>query len=208
GVDGVLRRRAVDRHGNHPALDCAGSGLRPRHWSVAGRAQRALSGHPIHVAVSDANLAVCDADCILVLSHPRAMAPALRAEPDGRCRRGVPVGAARLRIVAGHDVDGLDRGGARDSDQRAVLLPHHRADVCRRGLMHAVIEAKELSKLYRLGQRERYGALRDSLANALAAPAKWLRGAKGSSDPAAIETIWALKDVSVAIEAGESIGII
>ena len=55
--------------------------------------------------------------------------------------------------------------------------------------MHAVIEAKGLSKLYRLGQRERYGALRDSLASVLAAPAKWLRGAKGSSDPAVIDAI-------------------
>ena len=72
--------------------------------------------------------------------------------------------------------------------------------------MPAVIRAEGLSKRYVLGQRERYGALRDSLANAFAAPRRWLRATDTAKDGA--PSIWALKDVSFEIQQGELVGII
>jgi len=68
--------------------------------------------------------------------------------------------------------------------------------------MPTVIRAEKLSKQYRLGQRERYGSLRDSLAGVLTAPRRWLAG--GNDAP----SLWALKDVSFEIQQGELVGII
>ena len=72
--------------------------------------------------------------------------------------------------------------------------------------MATVIRAEGLSKRYKLGQRERYGALRDSLTHALTAPRRWRREAATSGAKA--PTIWALKDVSFEIQQGELVGII
>jgi len=69
-----------------------------------------------------------------------------------------------------------------------------------------------LGKQYRIGSRqERYRTLRDSLVGAAAAPfrrvGRLLRGqAGGGANPD--ETIWALKDVSLRIRPGETVGII
>ncbi len=70
------------------------------------------------------------------------------------------------------------------------------------------IKAEGLSKLYRLGQRERYRALRDSLANLVAAPFRWSRESKFTSRNAKGEYIWALNEVSFEIKQGEVVGII
>jgi homopolymeric O-antigen transport system ATP-binding protein len=73
--------------------------------------------------------------------------------------------------------------------------------------MAAAIEAYGLGKLYQLGQRERYGALRDSLANAFRAPRRWLSGER-RANRAGRQTLWALKDVSFDVQEGEIVGII
>jgi lipopolysaccharide transport system ATP-binding protein len=63
------------------------------------------------------------------------------------------------------------------------------------------IKAEGLSKVYRLGQRERYSALRDKLAEVVLAPWSLLKREKR-------ETFWALKDVNLKVKQGEVLGLI
>ncbi len=67
------------------------------------------------------------------------------------------------------------------------------------------IRVDGLSKQFRIGARERYRTLRDTLTDALSAPIRRLRRGP-AGNPA--ETIWALKDVSFEVKHGEVIGII
>jgi lipopolysaccharide transport system ATP-binding protein len=64
-----------------------------------------------------------------------------------------------------------------------------------------IIEVKDLSKQYTIGQRAPYGSLREEIMQALAAPFK--RSLRPSNN-----TIWALKDVSFEVQEGEVLGII
>jgi lipopolysaccharide transport system ATP-binding protein len=68
------------------------------------------------------------------------------------------------------------------------------------------IRAERLGKRYRIGQREAYRSLRDTLSEAVAAPMRRLwpsSGANGRSN-----AIWALKDVSLEVAPGEVLGVI
>ena len=64
------------------------------------------------------------------------------------------------------------------------------------------IRVENLSKRYRIGQREPYKALRDVLPQLVAAPFRRLRRNPES------DYIWALKDVSFEVKRGEVVGII
>jgi homopolymeric O-antigen transport system ATP-binding protein len=67
--------------------------------------------------------------------------------------------------------------------------------------MTTVIQAEKLSKRYRIGEHERYHALRDVFTRALRSPLSFRR----RSDP---ETFWALKEVSLDVREGEVLGLI
>jgi ABC-type polysaccharide/polyol phosphate transport system ATPase subunit len=64
-----------------------------------------------------------------------------------------------------------------------------------------VIRVQGLGKRYRVGERERYVALRDIIARAIAAPFR--RGQRRAKD-----YLWALRDVSFEVPQGEVIGLV
>jgi ABC-type polysaccharide/polyol phosphate transport system ATPase subunit len=72
------------------------------------------------------------------------------------------------------------------------------------GVSDVAIRVEGLGKRYRIGQRERYHALRDVLARSAA---RLLRRGDGRPDPES-GWIWALKDVSFEVKEGEVLGII
>ena len=71
-----------------------------------------------------------------------------------------------------------------------------------------VIHVEKLSKRYRIGHRERYLALRDTLAHSLTAPLRLLasRSAKPITQNPTPNHIWALKDVTFEVKKGDVVG--
>ncbi len=75
--------------------------------------------------------------------------------------------------------------------------------------MHEVIiHSVGLAKRYAIGERARYVALRDVLANAMNAPRRILGRSRRSGENRSQEQLWALRDVSFDIREGEIVGLI
>jgi lipopolysaccharide transport system ATP-binding protein len=70
------------------------------------------------------------------------------------------------------------------------------------------IRVEGLRKRYRIGERERYVALRDVLTNAMKAPFRALRRRGAQSGNGQPNHIWALDGVSLEIKHGEAVGLI
>lgn len=74
------------------------------------------------------------------------------------------------------------------------------------------IRVEEIGKQYRIGKRERYQTLRDTLISAFTTPfnkaGKLLRGEGADLGESDQQTIWALKDISFQVKRGEVIGVI
>jgi len=71
-----------------------------------------------------------------------------------------------------------------------------------------VIRSEGLSKRYRLGQIESYATLRDILGRLGGAPLRLLRGESAFPERDRRGHVWALRDVSFSVRAGEVVGII
>jgi len=69
----------------------------------------------------------------------------------------------------------------------------------------AAIRVEKLGKRYRIGQREQYGALRETLVEMVKAPLRRLRAPRSSGSS---NTLWALRDVSLEVAPGEVLGVI
>ena len=69
-------------------------------------------------------------------------------------------------------------------------------------MSESVIHVEDLGKRYKIGERERYFALRDVLTRTLSAPFR-KTGARQQAD-----YLWALKDVSLDVHQGEVVGLI
>jgi len=73
------------------------------------------------------------------------------------------------------------------------------------------IQVQSLSKQYRIGEFQRYKALRDTLTNAFKAPFRAIGSVVSNRNPVdvnAATTIWALKDVSFSVNRGDVLGIV
>lgn len=70
------------------------------------------------------------------------------------------------------------------------------------------IRCEGLGKQYQIGERESYRALRDTIADTLSAPFRWLRHPRPATRDPQSASFWALRDVSFDVKHGEVVGII
>src|SRR4029077_13853918 len=90
-----------------------------------------------------------------------------RSESDGWRGRRVSVGPPRQCSPIITAADGFIPGCEHTVDRWFTVLPQDRGHVRRSGMKRMVIRARGLGKRYRIGERRQYGALRDTVTNAV-----------------------------------------
>jgi len=75
-------------------------------------------------------------------------------------------------------------------------------------MSNAPIQIEGISKRYKIGQHERYLALRDLLTQTLSAPLRLFRNGSGNSQQPTADHFWAVKDVGFDVQQGEIVGLI
>ncbi len=72
----------------------------------------------------------------------------------------------------------------------------------------AAIRIEGLGKRYRLGRREKYRALRDTITDVLSAPARMFRRRGDNPGAGEAEILWALRNVSFEVRRGDIMGVV
>ena len=162
--------------------------------------------------VPDADLAVRHADRLSEQPAARGLAPVLRAEPDGRRRGGLPLGAARHGDPSGCDADRLRRSRRWSSSSAAPAISGDTertfADVGLTRVPTLAIRRRRHQQALRAGHRvTATRPLRDTLSDA-SSTARADAALRRGGDRARPETFWALRDVSLRGQRGEVVGII
>src|SRR2546423_3188561 len=193
-IHGVLRDRPGLADADGAAVDPRPRRPCSRSRDLARGSLGPLSRRPARASIPPPDLVLRDADRVCGLARPRGLALRLCAEPDGRHRPRLPLGA-RGNGAAGRRAPRLGRRGTCDPRHRAPLLRRGRPQLRGRGVMPGpAIVVAGLSKRYRLGEWTY-----PTLVEALVAPVR-------RRPPP--ELVWALRDVSLTIEEGEPVGVI